>query len=132
MRRGIDTGLFHPSRRARSDSDLVVGYVGRLMPEKNLRLLMRVESALRTAGLVRMVLGQGLKLGAIGVAAGLVVSVAACRAMTSATWFLTFDQVNPLLFAVIALLLLAITTLAAWAPARHASWIDPMRALRDE
>jgi len=81
---------------------------------------------------VRMVLGQGLKLGAIGVAAGLVVSVAACRAMTSATWFLTFDQVNPLIFAVIALLLLAITTLAAWAPARHASRIDPMRALRDE
>jgi ABC-type antimicrobial peptide transport system permease subunit len=79
-----------------------------------------------------MVLGQGLKLGAIGVAAGLVVSVAACRAMTSATWFLTFDQVNPLIFAAIALLLLAVTTLAAWAPARHASWIDPMRALRDE
>jgi ABC-type antimicrobial peptide transport system permease subunit len=79
-----------------------------------------------------MVLGQGLKLGAIGVAVGLVVSVAACRAMTSATWFLTFDQVNPLIFAVITLLLLTITTLAAWAPARHASRIDPMRALRDE
>ncbi len=81
---------------------------------------------------VWMVLGQGLKLGAIGVAVGLVVSVAACRAMTSATWFLTFDRVNPLTFAAIALLLLAITTLAAWAPARHASRIDPMRALRDE
>ena len=81
---------------------------------------------------VRMVLGQGLKLGAIGVAAGLLVSVDACRAMTSATWFLAFDQVNPLIFAGIALLLLAVTTLAAWAPARHASRIDPMRALRDE
>jgi predicted permease len=81
---------------------------------------------------VRMVLGQGLKLGAIGVAAGLVVSVAACRAMTSATWFLTFDQVNPLIFAVIAMVLLSVATLAAWAPARHASRIDPMRALRDE
>ena len=81
---------------------------------------------------LRMVLGQGLKLGAIGVAAGLLVSVAACRAMTSATWFLTFDRVNPLVFAAIALLLLAVTTLAAWAPARHASRIDPIRALRDE
>jgi len=81
---------------------------------------------------VRMVLAQGLKLGAAGVAAGLVVSVAACRAMTSATWFLTFDRVNPLVFAGIALLLLATATLAAWAPARHASQIDPMRALRDE
>ncbi len=50
MRRGIDTGLFHPARRARSDSGLVIGYVGRLMPEKNLRLLARVEAALRAAG----------------------------------------------------------------------------------
>ena len=81
---------------------------------------------------VRMVLGQGLKLGAIGVAVGLVVSVFACRALTSATWFFTFDRVNPLIFAAIALLLLGVTTLAAWAPARHASRIDPMRALREE
>lgn len=50
MRRGIDTGLFRPSRRARSDNHLVVGYVGRLMPEKNLRLLAQVEAALRAAG----------------------------------------------------------------------------------
>jgi phosphatidylinositol alpha 1,6-mannosyltransferase len=50
MRRGIDTGLFHPSRRTRSDGGMVVGYVGRLMPEKNLRLLARVEAALRAAG----------------------------------------------------------------------------------
>ena len=81
---------------------------------------------------IGMVLGQGLKLGASGVAVGLVVSVAACRAMTSATWFLTFDRVNPWIFAAIAALLLAVTTLAAWAPARRASLVDPMRALRDE
>lgn len=41
-------------------------------------------------------------------------------------------QVNPVIFASIALLLVAITTLAAWTPARHASRIDPTRALRDE
>jgi glycosyltransferase involved in cell wall biosynthesis len=51
MRRGIDTELFHPSRRTRSDDSLVVGYVGRLMPEKSVRLLARVEAALRAAGL---------------------------------------------------------------------------------
>jgi len=50
MGRGIDTALFHPSRRARLDDALVVGYVGRLMPEKNLRLLARVEAALSAAG----------------------------------------------------------------------------------
>lgn len=79
-----------------------------------------------------MVLRQGLTLGAAGVAAGLVVSLFACRAMTSATWFFSFDRVNPLIFAAIPMLLLAVTALAAWAPARRASRVDPIRALRDE
>jgi ABC-type antimicrobial peptide transport system permease subunit len=81
---------------------------------------------------VGMVLGQGLKLGGMGVAVGLLASVYACRAMTTATWFLSFERINPLIFAGIGLLLLMVTTLAAWAPARHASRIDPMRALREE
>ena len=50
MRRGIDTVLFHPSRRRRSDGSLVVGYVGRLMPEKNVRLLEGVAGSLCRAG----------------------------------------------------------------------------------
>jgi glycosyltransferase involved in cell wall biosynthesis len=53
MGRGIDTELFHPSRRDRTDSDLVLGYVGRLMPEKNLRLLPAVAAALRSVGVER-------------------------------------------------------------------------------
>ncbi len=53
MGRGIDTTLFHPTRRARTDSNLVLGFVGRLMPEKNLRLLPKVAEALRDAGIER-------------------------------------------------------------------------------
>jgi phosphatidylinositol alpha 1,6-mannosyltransferase len=49
MGRGIDTDLFRPERRARTDDAVVVGFVGRLMPEKNLRLLPRVAAALRAA-----------------------------------------------------------------------------------
>jgi predicted permease len=79
-----------------------------------------------------MVLKQGLQLGVAGAAAGLVVSFLACDAMISSMWLLTADHVNPLLYAAIALPLLAVTVLATWAPARRASRIDPMRALRDE
>jgi glycosyltransferase involved in cell wall biosynthesis len=53
MGRGVDTELFHPARRSRADSDLVLGFVGRLMPEKNLRLLPEVAAALRSAGIER-------------------------------------------------------------------------------
>lgn len=52
MRRGVDTGLYSPAKRARSGDDaLVIGYVGRLSPEKNVRLLAEVEQALLRAGL---------------------------------------------------------------------------------
>jgi phosphatidylinositol alpha 1,6-mannosyltransferase len=50
MGRGIDTELFHPGRRSRADSGLVLGFVGRLMPEKNLRLVPSVAGRLRAAG----------------------------------------------------------------------------------
>jgi phosphatidylinositol alpha 1,6-mannosyltransferase len=55
MGRGIDTELFHPSRRTRTDPALVLGFVGRLMPEKNLRLLPAVAAALREAGIENFV-----------------------------------------------------------------------------
>ncbi|MEZ5399909.1 MAG: glycosyltransferase family 1 protein [Bryobacteraceae bacterium] len=50
MPRGIDTALFHPSRRRRPEGEVVFGYVGRLTPEKNVRLLVEVDRALRTSG----------------------------------------------------------------------------------
>jgi predicted permease len=81
---------------------------------------------------VWMVLRQGLELGVAGIAVGLVVSVFACRLVTSSLSFITFERVDPLIFAVLPLLLLMVTVLATWAPARRASLIDPMRALRDE
>jgi ABC-type antimicrobial peptide transport system permease subunit len=79
-----------------------------------------------------MVLKQGLILGSVGVAAGLVVSFFACRAITSAIWIASFGSTSPLIFAGIALPLLLITVLATYAPARRASLVDPMRALREE
>jgi glycosyltransferase involved in cell wall biosynthesis len=51
MGRGIDTRLFHPHRRSRADSGLVLSFVGRLMPEKNLRLLPKVAAGLREHGI---------------------------------------------------------------------------------
>lgn len=50
MPRGVDCELFHPKRRPASGGGLVFGYVGRLTPEKNVRLLADVWSGLRESG----------------------------------------------------------------------------------
>jgi predicted permease len=80
---------------------------------------------------VWMVLRQGLALGAAGVAVGLVASFFACRLATSSV-LVSFDRLDPWVFAVLPLLLLVVTVLASWAPARRASLVDPMRTLREE
>ena len=51
MARGIDTNLFSPQRRTRHDGDFVIGFVGRLSREKNVRQLADLERALLDRGI---------------------------------------------------------------------------------
>ena len=65
MRRGIDTNLFRPDRRDRTDGRLVIGYVGRITSEKGVRLLVDIERALVAHGVrdyVFRVIGHGGEL----------------------------------------------------------------------
>jgi glycosyltransferase involved in cell wall biosynthesis len=50
MRRGVDTDLFTPARRDTRCPDFTLGYVGRLTPEKSVRLLAQLERALIAMG----------------------------------------------------------------------------------
>ena len=81
-------------------------------------------------GVLRMILRQGLVLGSLGVGAGLIMSFFVCLALQSMFWTLTARNYGVL--PAVAVPLLLVTVLAAYLPARKASRIDPMRALRDE
>jgi phosphatidylinositol alpha 1,6-mannosyltransferase len=62
MQRGIDTDLFSPKRRTRDGGEFTIGFVGRLSPEKNVRMLAQLEKALHEAGFedIRfMIVGDG-------------------------------------------------------------------------
>ena len=62
MLRGVDTALFSPERRARDDDEFIVGYVGRLSAEKNVRLLVDLERRLTEEGIANyrfLVVGEG-------------------------------------------------------------------------
>jgi phosphatidylinositol alpha 1,6-mannosyltransferase len=62
MSRGVDTDLFHPRKRTRADQQFVIGYVGRLTTEKNIRFLVDLEKGLLARGCRNfrlMIVGQG-------------------------------------------------------------------------
>ena len=62
MQRGVDTELFSPRWRDRTRAQFIIGYVGRLTVEKNIRFLAELERALRESGLADFrfsIVGQG-------------------------------------------------------------------------
>ena len=62
MQRGVDTALFDPNRRDRTGTRFVIGYVGRLTVEKNIRFLAELEKALTQSGFTNykfVIVGQG-------------------------------------------------------------------------
>jgi phosphatidylinositol alpha 1,6-mannosyltransferase len=62
MHRGVDRDLFNPARRTRTDDTLVFGFCGRLRPEKNIRLLAKIEEQLIAQGVTNykfLIVGDG-------------------------------------------------------------------------
>jgi putative ABC transport system permease protein len=79
-------------------------------------------------GVLRDVLGQGLKLAAIGLAIGLVGSFLLTRAIS--TYLFGVKPIDPATFIVASILLIAVALAAAYRPARRATEVDPMTVLR--
>ena len=83
------------------------------------------------SAVVLMVLRQGAILGVAGIAVGLIGSIFASRAIKSMVVF-SFDSTSFMPFIAMSLLLLCATLIGAYVPARRASRIDPLLALREE
>jgi len=77
-----------------------------------------------------LVVRQGLALALIGVAVGLAAAFALTRLMTSLLF--NVKATDPATFALISLLLVGVSFLAAYLPARRATRVDPLEALRHE
>jgi putative ABC transport system permease protein len=79
---------------------------------------------------LRLVLGQGMRLALLGVGIGLVLALALTRILRSLLF--NISATDPLTFVLISLLLVVVTVVATWVPARRATLVNPVEALRAE
>jgi putative ABC transport system permease protein len=106
------------------------GVIAWSVARRTRELGVRVALGARSGDVLRLVLGQGLRLVAIGIALGSLGALAATRVLSSLLYGVS--AADPLAFALGALVLLGVALLANLVPALRASRVDPLVALRHE
>jgi putative ABC transport system permease protein len=108
----------------------VYGVISYLVTQSTHDIGVRVALGARPSQILGLVVRQGALLAAIGIAAGLAGSVALTRLMSSLLFGVS--PTDALTFASVAAILAAVVCAASLIPARRATAVDPMVALRDE
>jgi putative ABC transport system permease protein len=106
------------------------GVLATVVRQRTAEIGMRMVFGAPRASILRLVVGEGMKLSAGGIVIGLVAAAMVTRVMIS--MLVSVSPTDPLTFASIGLLFAAITIAASWIPARRAARLDPMVALRED
>jgi predicted permease len=108
----------------------IYGVLAWTISERTREMGIRLALGATTGDVLRLVIGQGMKLAFLGLAFGLLASLPAARAMKGLLFGVGAS--DPATFVAIALLLLLTALLACYLPARRATKVDPIVALRHE
>jgi ABC-type antimicrobial peptide transport system permease subunit len=101
-----------------------------LVSRRTREIGVRIALGATPASIVRLVMADGLGVTAVGMAIGLIAAAVAARGLRS--WLFGVQPSDPLTFAGVTLVLTAIATLATYIPARRATAVDPIRAVRTD
>src|SRR5262245_2827991 len=108
----------------------IFGLVSYTVTQRRHEIGVRRALGAQSRDVLRLIVGRGLRLALVGVALGLVASFGLTRLMSSL--LVGIDATDPLTFGAVALLLLLVSLVAAFIPARRATKVDPLVALRSE
>jgi ABC-type antimicrobial peptide transport system permease subunit len=90
----------------------------------------RMALGAQVSDVLRVMMKQGIILTAIGTVVGLAAAFVLTRFLSSLLY--NVSATDPLIFAAVAILLLAVSLIACYVPARRALRVDPMHSLRHE
>ena len=107
----------------------IYGLLAYMVGQRSREIGLRLALGARRADILKLILQKGVVLAAVGVTAGVVFSASTASMM--ATLLYGVRPHDPAVFLLVPLLLLAVAFLASYIPARRATKVDPMIALRE-
>jgi ABC-type antimicrobial peptide transport system permease subunit len=107
----------------------IYGLLAYMVGQRSHEIGLRMALGAQRADVLRLVIGKGVVLAALGILAGVIFS--ACTASTMASLLYGVRPHDPAVFLGAPLLLLIVALLASYLPARHATKVNPIVALRE-
>jgi predicted permease len=107
----------------------IYGLLAYLVGQRSREVGVRMALGARPGDILRMFLGKGVKLAGVGIVAGLVVAASTASLMASLLYGVRPH--DPAVFLLVPLLLLAVAAVASYLPARRATKVDLIAALRE-
>ena len=108
----------------------IYGVLSYVVAQRTREIGIRIALGAQRSTVLRLMLGEGMRMAVVGVAIGVALALALTRLMASQLY--AISATDPLTFTGVAIILVGVALFACYIPARRAMRVDPMVALRYE